>query len=210
MLIKCRKVLLDGWGYQDTHETMNSFAWGPDGWLYGNQGVFTHSRIGKPGTPDAQRVGLDAGVWRYHPTRHQFEVYAHGGSNQWGLDWNDHGQAFFEACVIPHVWQAIQGARYQRQAGQHEEPFTFDDVKTIGDFEYEKRAYCGAMVYLGGLFPAAFRDTFFFNDIHMNKMRNERMERRGSGYAARRNTERKVVGRRVISASSVAQADSWA
>ena len=35
------EVLLDGWGYQDTHETLNSFTWGPDGWLYGNQGVFT-------------------------------------------------------------------------------------------------------------------------------------------------------------------------
>src|SRR5687768_6441680 len=34
--------VLDGWGHQDTHETLNSFVWGPDGWLYGNQGVFTH------------------------------------------------------------------------------------------------------------------------------------------------------------------------
>ncbi len=45
------RVVLDGWGYQDTHETLNSFAWGPDGWLYGCHGVFTHSRVGKPGTP---------------------------------------------------------------------------------------------------------------------------------------------------------------
>jgi hypothetical protein len=25
-------VLLDGWGYQDTHETLNPFSWGPEGW----------------------------------------------------------------------------------------------------------------------------------------------------------------------------------
>src|SRR3954468_7836546 len=56
------EVLLDGWGYQDTHETLNSFLWGPDGWLYGCQGVFTRSSIGKPGTPAAQRVALRAGV----------------------------------------------------------------------------------------------------------------------------------------------------
>ncbi len=37
------EVLLDGWGYQDTHETLNAFIWGPDGWLYGCHGVFTHS-----------------------------------------------------------------------------------------------------------------------------------------------------------------------
>jgi putative membrane-bound dehydrogenase-like protein len=42
------QVLLDGFGYQDTHECLNSFLWGPDGWLYGNQGVFNYARIGKP------------------------------------------------------------------------------------------------------------------------------------------------------------------
>jgi hypothetical protein len=45
------QVLLDGWGLEDTHEVLNSFAWGPDGWLYGCQGVFTHSKVGKPGAP---------------------------------------------------------------------------------------------------------------------------------------------------------------
>ena len=44
------EVLLDGWGYEDTHETLNTFTWGPDGWLYGCHGVFTHSHVGKPGT----------------------------------------------------------------------------------------------------------------------------------------------------------------
>ncbi len=48
-------VLLDGWGYQDTHETLNSFIWGPDGWLYGCHGVFTYSLVGKPGTPNDKR-----------------------------------------------------------------------------------------------------------------------------------------------------------
>ncbi len=53
------EILLDGWGLQDTHETLNAFIWGPDGWLYGCHGVFTHSRVGKPGTPDADRVPLN-------------------------------------------------------------------------------------------------------------------------------------------------------
>src|SRR5262249_2724164 len=74
------EILLDGWGYQDTHETLNSFTWGPDGWLYGNHGVFTHSMVGKPGTPNDQRTEIHAGVWRYHPIQKKFEVFAHGGS----------------------------------------------------------------------------------------------------------------------------------
>ena len=31
--------LLDGWAHDDTHETLNSFVWGPDQWLYGCQGA---------------------------------------------------------------------------------------------------------------------------------------------------------------------------
>jgi putative membrane-bound dehydrogenase-like protein len=183
------QILLDGWGDEDKHETLNDFTWGPDGWLYGTQGIFTFSKVGAPGTPEEKRVKIDAGVWRVHPQNKTFERYCEGASNQWGIDWNDHGQSFFAACVIPHVWQNIQGARYQRQAGKPSSPYTYDDIKTIADFEYEKRAYCGAMVYLGGLFPAELRDTFFFHDIHINKMRNERMERAGSGYEAKRNLD---------------------
>ncbi len=181
--------VLDGWGHEDTHETLNDFIWGPDGWLYGTQGVFTQSKVGRPGAPDGERVRVNAGVWRYHPTKQKFELYAEGVSNQWGLDWNDHGQAFFAACVVPHMWQAIQGGRYQRQAGAHFNPYTYEDIKTIAWGKYEKAAYCGAMIYLGGQWPAEWRDTFFFHDIHLNKLRNEKLARVGSGFASQRNVD---------------------
>ena len=181
------EVVLDGWGWEDTHETLNDFIWGPDGWLYGTHGVFTNSLVGKPGTPKEERIGINAGVWRLHPKTRKFERWAEGASNQWGIDWNDRGEAFFEACVIPHMWHAIQGARYQRQGGRHFNPHTYDDIKTIAWGRYEKAAYAGMMVYLGGLFPAEYRDTLFFHDIHMNKLRNERVVRNGSGYKSEKN-----------------------
>lgn len=112
-------ILLDGWGSQDTHETLNSFIWAPDGWLYGCHGVFTHSKVGKPGTPDEKRIPINAWIWRYHPVRHEFEIFAHGTSNPWGLDYDQHGEWFVTACVIPHLYHIVPGGRYQRQAGQH-------------------------------------------------------------------------------------------
>ena len=84
--------------------------------------MFTHSNVGKPGTPDAERRRSTAAMWRYHPTRHEFEIFAEGTSNPWGVDFNDYGQAFTTACVIPHLYHIIQGARYKRQAGQHFNP----------------------------------------------------------------------------------------
>ena len=176
------QVMLDGWMSNDTHETLNDFIWGPDGWLYGTHGIFNRSLVGKPGAPASERILVEGAVWRFHPTRKVFERWCEGGSNQWGVDWNDHGEAFFEACVIPHMWHAIQGARYQRQAGTHPDTHTYEDIKTIAWGRYEKAAYAGAMVYLGGAFPAEWRDQFFFHDIHMNKLRCETMIPTGSGY----------------------------
>src|SRR6266404_4854190 len=58
------QILLDGWDYKrDTHETLNTFTWGPDGWLYGCHGVFCPSNVGPPGAPESQRQWVDAAVW---------------------------------------------------------------------------------------------------------------------------------------------------
>ena len=197
------QILLDGWHYEDTHETLNSFNWGPDGWLYGCHGVFTHSRVGKPGTPDEQRVPLNAAIWRYHPTKHAFEIFAEGGSNQWGVDFNDHGRAFMTACVIPHLYHVIQGARYQRQAGKHFNPHVYDDIKNIGDHVHwlgdkgphagnEKsdaagggHAHCGALVYLGDNFPPQYRNTIFMSNIHGNRINSDILEPKGSGFVGK-------------------------
>jgi len=54
-----------------------------------------------------------------------FEVFAFGSSNPWGVDFDDHGQAFITACVIPHLFHIVQGSRYHRQSGEHFNRFTF-------------------------------------------------------------------------------------
>ena len=98
--------------------SFNGLTWGPDGWLYGLNGIQSKSAVGKPGTPDEQRVKFDCGVWRYHPTKHTFEVVCWGTTNPFGLDFDEYGQAFFTNCVIKHLWHAIPGAHFQRMYGQ--------------------------------------------------------------------------------------------
>lgn len=194
--------LLDGWGWQDTHETLNSFLWGPDGWLYGCHGVFTHSQVGKPGTPEAERVAINAGFWRYHPVRHEFEVFAHGTSNPWGIDYDRQGNFFATACVIPHMYHVILGARYERQAGQHFNPYTYDDLKTIADHRHYTgnqwnddnrrqsdtlgggHAHAGCMIYQGAAWPEKYWGAVFMNNIHGNRVNVDHLEARGSGFVA--------------------------
>ncbi len=196
------EILLDGWGFQDTHETLNAFQWGPDGWLYGCHGVFTDSRVGPPGTPDELRTPLDAGVWRYHPTKGTFEVFAWGTSNPWGIDFDEHGQAFITACVIPHLWHVVQGARYQRQSGAHFDPHVYEDLPTIADHRHYLgddphggnlrsnsagggHAHCGALIYQASAFPEEYRGSILMNNIHGNRVNRDLLERRGSGFVGR-------------------------
>lgn len=208
-------VLLDGWGYQDTHETLNSFTWGPDGWLYGCHGVFTHSRVGKPGTPKSKRTRINAGVWRYHPTQHDFEVFAEGTSNPWGVDFNVHGECFVTACVIPHLFHLSQGGRYFRQAGNHFNPYIYEDIATItdhlhyGDGTFASgragfvdrdlvnrsaastsevgggHAHCGLVIYQADEFPAHFRGELLFHNLHGHRIVRDAIEPEGSGFVGR-------------------------
>ncbi len=210
-------ALLDGWGSQDTHETLNSFIWGPDGWLYGCHGVFTHSKVGKPGTPDDQRKPINAGIWRYHPVRHEFEIFAEGTSNPWGLDYDQYGEFFVTACVIPHLYHIVPGGRYQRQAGQHFNPYTYEDIKTIADhahyagsarpdFAFDKttgagivnddtnalgggHAHCGLAIYQSSLFPPTYRNQLIFGNLHGHRLVTNYTDPHASTYVGKHGSD---------------------
>ncbi|WP_141402517.1 PVC-type heme-binding CxxCH protein [Sediminicola luteus] len=123
------QVLLDGWSIRDTHETQNSFMWGHDGWLYGVHGVFNPSKVGKPGTPDEERIDVASAIWRYHPLTDDFEIYAYGGSNQWGLDYNAYGEMFMTHCRSAYgggpVTQVFRDANYWTQNNRHTNDFIY-------------------------------------------------------------------------------------
>lgn len=210
-------ALLDGWGSQDTHETLNSFIWGPDGWLYGCHGVFTHSKVGKPGASDDQRKPINAGIWRYHPVRHEFEIFAEGTSNPWGLDYDQHGEFFVTACVIPHLYHIVPGGRYQRQAGQHFNPYTYEDIKTIADHahyagnprpdvSHDKstgagivnddtnalgggHAHCGLAIYQSRLFPPTYRNQLIFGNLHGHRLVTNYTDPHASTYVGKHGSD---------------------
>jgi putative membrane-bound dehydrogenase-like protein len=191
------EVRLTGWGIRDRHETLNSFHWGPDGWLYGCQGFATPSRIRKPAGkgklyshkepfPDDEilkgdGVDINGGVWRYHPLKDKFEVVAHGFSNPWGIDYDAKGQIFITACVIPHLWYVIPGGIYHRQGGQHFNPYTYTDIKTIADHSH-RSAHGGASIYQSDAFPEDQKGRIFMANIHEHAILTDILKSSGSGF----------------------------
>lgn len=199
------RVLADGFGWQDTHETLNSFIWGPDGWLYGCHGVFTQSQVrvctGPAGT--RKRFPMNCAYWRWHPVRQEFELFAQGTSNPWGLDFNAKGQFFSEACVIPHFWHVIPGAYYLRQSNPlgHFNPYVYQNIDTIADHSHFAgkahrqspleasdfgggHAHCGLCIYDGVNFPAAYRGQPLIGNIHGKRINQESLIPDRSGYKA--------------------------
>lgn len=193
------EVRLTGWGIRDRHETLNSFHWGPDGWLYGLQGFATPSKVGKPvGKGKLYRhndafpenievedgVDINGGVWRYHPTKRKFEVVAHGFSNPWGIDYDAKGQLFITACVIPHLWHVVPGGIYHRQGGQHFNPYVYNDIKTIADHSH-RSAHGGARIYLSDAFPSSERGKIFMANIHEHGILSDELVPKGSGFSGK-------------------------
>jgi putative membrane-bound dehydrogenase-like protein len=199
------QVVLDGWTVKAAqHNVFNTLKWGPDGWLYGCNGILSNSRVGKPGTPNADRVALDCGVWRYHPTRKRFEVFASGTTNPWGLDFDDFGEMFITNCVIKHVFHVVQGGHYERMFGQDLNPYCFGLMPSCADHIHwgggnwttsrsgkgahdrpgGGHAHAGAMVYLGDNWPDRYRNHIFMCNIHGNRVNQDVLVRRGSGYVA--------------------------
>lgn len=199
------QVLLDGFGnHANAHNLANGFSWGPDGWLYGTHGRTNWSLLGKPGTPQKDRVRFDGGVYRYHPTRHVWEAYADGTTNPWGIDWNDYGEAFICNCVNPHLFHVIYGAHYEPWRNRESSQYAYQRIDTIADHlhfvgawnvrdglnshaEDEAgggHAHCGTMVYLGDNWPEKYRNTLFTNNIHGRRINNDILKRSGSGYIA--------------------------
>src|SRR5262249_11219084 len=81
------EVVVTGFGRTDTHELPNSLTWGPDGWLYGLDGVFNHSHV-KQGDKEWK---FTCAMFRIHPKTREFQIFAEGTSNPWGIAWDTEG-----------------------------------------------------------------------------------------------------------------------
>ncbi|MCA9200175.1 MAG: sorbosone dehydrogenase, partial [Planctomycetales bacterium] len=85
------RVVLSGFGTEDTHHILHTLRWGPDGGMYMNQSIYIHSHIE---TPYGVRRMNGAGVWRFRPHSLELETFTLGGVNPWGHTWDNFGTSF--------------------------------------------------------------------------------------------------------------------
>jgi putative membrane-bound dehydrogenase-like protein len=201
------EVVLDGFDIASgTHTVANGLKWGPDGWLYGRQGILGTSEIGASGTDHAHRVKMNTGVWRYHPTRGVVEVVMHGMTNPWGFDYDPYGEIFVSNTVIGHLWHVIPGARTERMSGSDFNPYAYQLITQVADHVHWNsteiwtdvrkgvtdrtsaagggHAHAGLMIYQGDNWPIEHRGRAYMVNIHGQRLNCDSLARKSVGYTA--------------------------
>lgn len=200
------EVVVDGFhvAKDNYHNFANGLRFGPDGWLYGRCGGSCPGRLGTPSTPEQNRLALEGGIWRYHPTTHAVEVLTHGTTNPWGHDWDATGECFFINTVNGHLWHMIPGAHFVRPFTLDPNPRTYEMIDmhadhwhfdTTGSWTDSRdgaanefgggHAHCGLMIYLGGDWPEKYHGQLLTLNIHGQRANHEHLERNGSGFVGK-------------------------
>jgi putative membrane-bound dehydrogenase-like protein len=176
------EVLLSGFGLQDAHATVNSMAWGPDGWLYGAQGSTVTAKI--------RGYEFQQGIWRYHPRTRGFELFAEGGGNTWGLDFDAAGNAFGSSNGGYITFHMVQGGYYLKGFAKHGPLHNPHAYGYFGPIAYRGSKHGGhvtpgGIVYKADLLPAPFRGSFIAGNLLWNTVYWHQLEQTGSTFAGR-------------------------
>ncbi|MBX3411743.1 MAG: c-type cytochrome [Pirellulales bacterium] len=202
------RIVLEGLDEQAVgHTPANGLKWGPDGWLYARHGIQATSRIGAPGTSDSQRVAINTGVWRYHPTRRTVETVLHGMTNSWGFDYDAQGEMYVINTVIGHLWHLVPGSHVERMYGIDLNPHVYSLMAQAADHVHwdtgEKwndirhgitdktnaagggHAHIGLMIYQGDNWPAEYRGRVYTLNLHGQRINSDILEPAGAGFTAK-------------------------
>jgi putative heme-binding domain-containing protein len=150
--------------------------------LYGAQGSTVTAKI--------RGIGFQQGIWRYQPRDHRFELFAEGGGNTWGLDWDRAGNAFGSSNGGFIAFHMNQGGYYWKGFAKHgalHNPRTYGYLDAI-PYDGPKlggHVTPGGIFYKGDNFPASFRDTFIGGNLLANTVYWHDLTPEGSTFRGR-------------------------
>ena len=151
------EVELSGFGLEDTHSVATNLQWGMDGWLYGANGSTTTGNVSSAYTKNVKWEGQC--IWRYHPKKKTFEIYAEGGGNTFSLDFDSKGRLFSGtngATRGMHYEQGSYGIKGWGKHGPLTNPYAFGWFEHMQHQGDNKRFPQAFTVYEGGLLGSAY------------------------------------------------------
>jgi putative membrane-bound dehydrogenase-like protein len=170
-------VHLAGFGLEDTHSVANGLVWGPDGWIYGGQGSTTTSRVVRPGLDPEGAPGIHfegCMVWRYHPVSREYELFAEGSGNVFGLELDGEGRLFSgHNGSETRGWHYQQGGYYLKQGadpgkfGPPRNPYTFGQLPWMAPAApFQRFTHILSVVEGAALPPSRQGQLFWLDPLH--------------------------------------------
>lgn len=168
------RIVLSGFGTEDTHHILHTFRWGMDGMLYMNQSIYIHSHIE---TPFGVRRLNAGGIWQFRPETMQLEVFARGWVNTWGHAFDRWGQSFAtDGAGGEGINYVVPGASY---------PAVYGVPRILHGLNPGSPKYCGLEIVDGRHLPDDWQGNLITHDFRGHRVCRFIVSDDGSGFAAR-------------------------
>ena len=186
------QVHLKGFGIEDTHSVANSLRWGPDGWLYAAQGSTVTGNVvvvaGASGNADVESEvfrSLGQLIWRYHPERNIFEIFAEGGGNAFGVEFDRTGALFSgHNGGDTRGFHYVQGGYYRKGFGKHgplSNPYAFGYFEPMTHHSAARFTH-NFVIYESDSFPEKYRGNLFGVEPMQGRIVRAQMTAEGSSF----------------------------
>ncbi|MEX2139609.1 MAG: PVC-type heme-binding CxxCH protein [Pirellulales bacterium] len=168
------RILLSGFGTEDTHHMIHTFRHGPDGLFYFNQSIYIHSHIE---TPYGVRRLNAGGTWQFRPETMQLEVFDRGLVNHWGTAWDRWGATFHtDGAGNEGINYTFNGAVFTT---------AYDTTRIVRGLNPGSPKYCGLEFTSGRHLPEDWQGNAITNDFRAHRVVRYVLSEDGSGYAAK-------------------------
>lgn len=157
-----RRVIIEGWGTNDTHATVSNLRYGFDNWIWGVVGY-----SGFAGEVNGKEIRFGQGIFRFKPDGSELEFMRSSNNNTWGLDFTEdnivigstaNNNASMYMPIPNRYYESVIGwsaARLETIAtSQNIYPIT-DKVRQV-DWHGQYTAGSGSAIYTARHFPQAF------------------------------------------------------
>jgi putative heme-binding domain-containing protein len=182
-----KRILLSGFGTEDTHHIIHTFRWGPDCHLYFDQSVYIHSHIE---TPTGVKVLNAGGIWRFNPDKTELDVFVRGFWNPWGHAFDKYGQSFItDGANGEGITHGVPGAYYPAATGPNMQRTGYPGAYTMHGLNPGSPKHCGLEIISGRHFPDDWQGDCITNDFRGHRVCRFKLSEDGSSFASREMTE---------------------
>lgn len=170
-----RRVVLSGFGTEDTHHILHTLRWGPDGQLYMNQSIYIHTHTETPHGVVRLNSG---GTLALRPDTLELGVTMKGLVNGWGHVWDDFGQEFQTdgAGGAGINWNFPQATFLTYEGARR-------IIGSVSPGGYPK--FCGLELIKSERFPKEWQGNAVTLDFRANRMVRFEIIEQGAGYTTK-------------------------